>query len=156
LADVTVAGDLMSAAVAQAGASYQWWNCDTQLPVDGATSAEFFITDPSQNGNYSVAVTLSGCDAMSDCVFLLIESVDELEQNWSAGFYPNPATSDLTVWSSTPVSVSIYNSLGALVISQRLNAMNHALDITELQQGLYQVVLQTSDGKQSAQLLVKQ
>ena len=156
LADVTVAGDLMSATVAQAGASYQWWNCDTQNPVDGATSAEFFITDPSQNGNYSVAVTLSGCDAMSDCVFLLIESVDEPEQNWSVGFYPNPATSDLTVWSSTPVSVSIYNSLGALVLSQRVNAVNHTLDIAELQQGLYQVVMQTNDGKQSAQLLVKQ
>jgi hypothetical protein len=54
------------------------------------------------------------------------------------------------------VSVSIYNSLGALVISQRVNAVNHTLDIAELQQGLYQVVLQTNDGKQSAQLLVKQ
>jgi hypothetical protein len=155
-AEITVAGNLMSASAAQAGATYQWWNCDTQLPIDGATSAEFFITDPSQNGNYSVAVTLNGCDAMSDCVLLLIESVDELEQNWSAGFYPNPATSDLTVWSSTPVSVSIYNSLGAIVLSQRVIALNHTFDVAELQQGIYQLVLQTSDGKQTAQLLVKQ
>jgi hypothetical protein len=154
--DITVTGDLMSATVAQQGATYQWWNCDTQVQVEGATSAEFSITDPSQNGNYSVAVALNGCDAISECVLLLIESVDELEQNWSAGFYPNPATADLTVWSSTPVSVNIYNSLGALVFSQRVNAVNHILDIAELQQGLYQVVMQTSDGKQSAQLLVKQ
>ena len=89
-------------------------------------------------------------------MLLLIGSVDELEQNWAAGFYPNPATADLTVWSSMPVSVSIYNSIGALVLSQRVNAINHTLDIGELQQGLYQVVLQTSNGKQSAQLLVKQ
>jgi hypothetical protein len=154
--DITVAGDLTSATVAQQGATYQWWSCDTELPVDGATAEDFIITDPSQNGNYACWVTLNGCDDRSECVLLLIESVDELEQNWAAGFYPNPATSDLTVWSSTPVSVSIYNSLGALVLSQRVNAVNHTLDIAELQQGLYQVVLQTNDGKQSAQLLVKQ
>lgn len=154
--DITVAGDLTSATVAQQGATYQWWNCDTELPVDGATADDFTITDPSQNGNYACWVTLNGCDARSECVLLLIGSVDELAQNWSAGFYPNPATSNLTVWSSTPVSVSIYNSIGALVLSQRVNAINHTLDIGELQQGLYQVVLQTSDGKQSAQLLVKQ
>jgi hypothetical protein len=154
--DITVAGDLTTATVAQQGATYQWWNCDTELPVDGATAEDFTITDPSQNGNYACWVTLNGCDARSECVLLLIGSVDELAQNWSAGFYPNPATSDLTVWSSTPVSVSIYNSLGALVLSQRVNALNHTLDIGELQQGLYQVVLQTSDGKQSAQLMVKQ
>lgn len=153
---LTVAGDLMSATADQSGATYQWWNCDTQLPVEGATSAEFFITDPSQNGFYSVAVTLNGCDAMSECVLLLIESVEELAHDWSAGFYPNPATTQLNVWSSTPVGVSIYNSLGDLVLSQRVNAMNHLLDISELQQGIYQVVLQTSDGKQSAQLMVKQ
>jgi hypothetical protein len=156
LAEVTIAGDLMSATAAQQGATYQWWNCDTQLPVEGATSAEFSITDPAQNGNYSVAVTLNGCDAMSDCVLLLIESVEELQQNWSAGFYPNPATTMLTVWSSTPAGVSVYNGLGALVLSQRVNAINHTLDIGEIQQGIYQVVIQTNDGKQLAQLLVKQ
>ncbi|MFM7725852.1 MAG: T9SS type A sorting domain-containing protein, partial [Flavobacteriales bacterium] len=155
-AEITVAGDLTSATAAQQGATYQWWNCDTQLPIEGATSAEFSITDPSQNGNYSVAVTLNGCDAMSDCVFLLIESVEELQPNWSAGFFPNPATTMLTVWSSTPSGVSIYNGLGALVLSQRVNAINHTLDIGELQQGIYQVVIQTNDGKQLAQLLVKQ
>ena len=154
--DITVAGDLTTATVAQQGATYQWWNCDTELPVDGATAQDFIITDPSQNGNYACWVTLNGCDDRSECVLLLIGNVDELASNWSAGFYPNPATSDLTVWSSTPVSVSIYNSLGALVLSQRVNALNHTLDIGELQQGLYQVVMQTNDGKQSAQLLVKQ
>jgi hypothetical protein len=154
--DITVAGDLTSATVAQQGATYQWWSCDTELPVDGATAEDFTITDPSQNGNYACWVTFNGCDARSECVLLLIGSVDELASDWSAGFYPNPATSDLTVWSSTPVSVSIYNGIGALVLSQRVNALNHTLDIGELQQGLYQVVLQTSDGKQSAQLMVKQ
>jgi hypothetical protein len=152
---ITVAGDLMSAIADQADATYQWWNCDTQLPIDGATSPEFFITSVSQNGNYSVAVTLNGCDAMSECVLLLIESVEELTHEWSAGFYPNPATTQLTLWSSTPVGVSIFNSVGAMVLSQRSNAINHTLDITQLQPGIYQVVMQSSDGKQSAQLLVK-
>lgn len=156
LADITVAGDLTSATVAQLGATYQWWNCDTQLQVDGAILADFSITDPSQNGNYSVALSLNGCNVMSDCVLLLIGSVDEATNTWTHGFYPNPATTDLNVWSSLPLAVSVYNSIGALVLSQRVIAVNHVLDVSELQQGIYQVVLQTSGGEQSASLLVKQ
>jgi hypothetical protein len=153
--DITVAGDLSSATVAQQGATYQWWNCDNQLQVDGATSSEFSITDPIQNGNYSVAVTLNGCDAMSDCVLLLIESVDEMDEAWSVGFYPNPASTDLNVWSTVPVGVEIYNSLGARVLSRSLQASNHAVDVSELSAGIYRVVMQQGDRVQTGNLLIK-
>jgi hypothetical protein len=153
--DITVAGDLSSATVAQQGATYQWWNCDNQLQVDGATSSEFSITDPIQNGNYSVAVTLNGCDAMSDCVLLLIESVGEMDEAWSVGFYPNPASTDLNVWSTVPVGVEIYNSLGARVLSRPLQASNHAVDVSELSAGIYRVVMQQGDRVQTVNLLIK-
>jgi hypothetical protein len=153
--DITVAGDLSSATVAQEGATYQWWNCDNQLQVDGATSSEFSITDPIQNGNYSVAVTLNGCDAMSECVLLLIESVDEMNEAWSVGFYPNPASTDLNVWSTVPVGVEIYNSLGARVLSRPLQASNHAVDVSELSAGIYRVVMQQGDRVQTGNLLIK-
>jgi hypothetical protein len=153
--DITVAGDLSSATVAQQGATYQWWNCDNQLQVDGATSSEFSITDPIQNGNYSVAVTLNGCDAMSECVLLLIESVDEMNEAWSVGFYPNPASTDLNVWSTVPVGVEIYNSLGARVLSRPLQASNHAVDVSELSAGIYRVVMQQGDRVQTGNLLIK-
>jgi hypothetical protein len=155
IVDITVAGDLTTATVAQDGATYQWWNCDSQLQVEGATSSEFSITSASQNGSYSVAVTLNGCDAMSECVLLLIESVDEIDGAWSVGFYPNPASTDLNVWSTIPVGVEIYNSLGARVLSHYPQTSNHALDVSELSAGIYRVVMQHRDRVQTGNLLIK-
>jgi hypothetical protein len=153
--DITIAGDLTSATVAQEGATYQWWNCDTQLQVDGATSAEFAITDPFQNGSYSVAVTLNGCDAMSDCVLLLIESVDEVSGEWTSGFYPNPATTDLNVWSTMPVGLDIYNSVGTLVLSRATNSTTHAMDVSALPVGIYRVVMQHAGQMSAGNLLIR-
>jgi len=153
--DITVAGDLTSATVAQEGATYQWWNCDTQLQVDDATSAEFAITDPSQNGSYSVAVTLNGCDAMSDCVLLLIESVDEVSGEWTSGFYPNPATTDLNVWSTMPVGLDIYNSVGTLVLSRPTNSTTHSMDVSALPAGIYRVVMQHAGQMSAGNLLIR-
>ena len=140
--DITVSGDLMSATVAQQGATYQWWNCDTQLPVDGATSIDFTINDPNQNGNYSVAVTLNGCDAMSECVLLLIESVDELQLDWSAGLFPNPANATLTVWSTRPAICTLYNMVGSRVSSFALTGAQHTLEAAQLPAGLYRLVME--------------
>jgi hypothetical protein len=155
LAGITVSTDLMTASAAQSGANYQWWNCDNQVQVDGATSQDFTITDVSQNGNYSVAVTLNGCDVASECVLLLIESVEEIEITWSAGFYPNPASTDLNVWSSRPTAVSIYNSLGAMVSSQRVAGTQQKLDVSALPVGIYEVVMQSGETKRSNVLMIQ-
>jgi hypothetical protein len=153
--DVTVTGDLTSATVAQEGATYQWWNCDTQLQVDGATSAEFSIADPSQNGSYSVAVTLNGCDAMSECVLLLIESVDEISGEWTSGFFPNPAATELNVWSTMPVGLDIYNSVGTLVLSLLTNSTTHSMDVSALPVGIYRVVMQHAGQMRAGNLLIR-
>jgi len=153
--DITVSGDLTSATVAQEGATYQWWNCDTQLQVEGATSPEFSIVDPAQNGSYSVAVTLNGCDAMSECVLLLIGSVDETLGEWSSGFYPNPASSNLTVWSSVPAGFDVYNGVGTLVLSNPTNISNHTLDVSALPNGIYRVVMQHGGQMRAGNLLIK-
>ena len=155
IVDITVSGDLMSATAAQQGATYQWWNCDTQLPVDGATSEDFTITDPSQNGNYSVAVTLNGCDAMSECVLLLIESVDEVQVDWSAGIFPNPANATLTVWSSRPAMCTLYNTVGSRVASFRMIGTQHSLEVGQLPAGLYQVVLEDGSTIRNHALLIE-
>ncbi|MFN5619926.1 MAG: T9SS type A sorting domain-containing protein, partial [Flavobacteriales bacterium] len=155
VADITVAGDLMSASAAQQGATYQWWNCDNQMPVEGATSAEFTITDPSQNGTYAVAVTLNGCEAMSECVLLLIESVDEVQQDWSAGIFPNPANTMLTVWSSRPATCAIYNSVGSRVSSFAIAATQRAIEVGELPSGLYHVVLDDGTSLRNHTLLIE-
>jgi len=153
--DITVSGDLTSATVAQEGATYQWWSCDTELPVDGATAEDFTITDPSQNGNYACWVTLNGCNARSECVLLLIGSVDEAFSEWSSGFYPNPASSNVTVWSSVPAGFDVYNGVGTLVLSNPTNVGNHAVDVSALPNGIYRVVMQHDGQMRAGNLLIK-
>ena len=47
--------------------SYQWFDCNTMLPVEGANGNTF---DPEVTGMYAVAITLSGCADTSECVYV--------------------------------------------------------------------------------------
>ncbi len=48
----------------QTGASYQWINCATNMPVNGATGMSF---TPTAIGNYAVDIASSNCTQRSDC-----------------------------------------------------------------------------------------
>lgn len=47
--------------------SYQWFDCNTMLPVEGATG---YIFDPEITGTYAVAIAHSGCVDTSACTFV--------------------------------------------------------------------------------------
>jgi PKD repeat protein len=47
--------------------SYQWFDCNTMLPVAGANSNYF---DPEITGTYAVAISLSGCVDTSECIYV--------------------------------------------------------------------------------------
>lgn len=61
----------------QAGASYQWLDCDIGFQtIIGATQQSF---TPVQSGNYAVQVTFDGCTDTSACEAVVVSSVNELE-----------------------------------------------------------------------------
>jgi PKD repeat protein len=47
--------------------SYQWFDCNTMLPVAGSNGNTF---DPEVTGTYAVAISLSGCVDTSACIFV--------------------------------------------------------------------------------------
>jgi PKD repeat protein len=47
--------------------SYQWFDCNTMLPVSGENSNTF---DPEVTGMYAVAIALSGCVDTSECIYV--------------------------------------------------------------------------------------
>ena len=72
---VTQAGATLSAA--QAGAVYQWVDCDNgNTPVSGATAQSF---TPSTDGNYAVEIDLNGCVATSTCYAISFAGLEEFQ-----------------------------------------------------------------------------
>ena len=47
--------------------TYQWFDCNTMLEIEGATGSTF---DPEITGTYAVAITLSTCIDTSACMFV--------------------------------------------------------------------------------------
>ena len=118
------------------GATYQWYDCDTNEPV-GLKLIGFI---PFKTGNYAVEIiTAEGCSAMSDCVFFdWVLETEDLNQVISA--YPNPTTSRVQLELGRyyeNVEVEVLSITGHLV-NQITNpyADNIAVDLGE-KKGVY-------------------
>lgn len=73
----------------------------------------------------------------------------------SFNIYPNPnRTGKLNIENSENATVKIFNTLGKLVM-EVTQIENNAIDISELSKGLYIVVLQNGNVKQSSKLIVE-
>ena len=78
--NVTQTGILLSSD--QAGALYQWVDCDDNYAmINGETNVSY---TPSLTGNYAVEVTLNGCADTSACMLVDYTGIEE--------FISNPAT----------------------------------------------------------------
>lgn len=73
------------------------------------------------------------------------------ENDWSGRveIYPNPAKNLINFnfdKYAQEREVYIYNSLGQLVLQQSINEIHHQIDISELQNGLYQIMIKGEEG----------
>jgi hypothetical protein len=69
---------------------------------------------------------------------------------------PNPAGDNVTLRSGKDLSgaqVKVYNSMGELVMREKINTSNCTLDIRELQQGIYIVEIKTKEGTAVSKLI---
>ncbi|MFD2600747.1 LamG-like jellyroll fold domain-containing protein [Flavobacterium suzhouense] len=77
--EVTLAGTTLTAT--QADASYQWMNCDTDLPVIGANEQSF---TPLTSGNYKVVIsTPDNCTITSECQQVCIIDATVINNGWT-------------------------------------------------------------------------
>jgi len=111
---VSVNGGTLSADVAQS--TYQWLDCATMQPIEGAIDKSF---TPSQSGSYSVQITFDGCTDTSDCYEVSITGISEINFLNSISIVPNPLSASTTISFSLPqtqiVSFKIYDLDGRLI-----------------------------------------
>jgi hypothetical protein len=82
----------------QAGAIYQWINCNNYAPISGATNQSF---TPATAGSYAVVVTLNGCSDTSACQTVNITGVDiQALSKQVISIYPNPNHGDFIIQST--------------------------------------------------------
>lgn len=67
--NVTKVGNTLTAT--ESGATYQWINCATNMPISGANAASYTATT---SGNYKVAITKNSCVDTSTCYTVNIVS----------------------------------------------------------------------------------
>ena len=101
----------------QAGASYQWLDCDnnyTEIPMETAAS---FI--PDTYGNYAVEIVYEGCSVISDCYTYDVFSNPEQVFN-NINIYPNPTSNSVTLDlnKTMDVDIVILDVLGNQVYKQ--------------------------------------
>jgi hypothetical protein len=119
----------------QAGATYQWLNCNNgNSIISGATSQTF--TAPS-NGNYAVAITANGCTDTSNCTNIFTVGIEEnVLSDWQ--IFPNPSQGTVyIVGLPAHASIKIYDGLGRMVYSLNQTEEMQTIDLSSFKSGLY-------------------
>ncbi|MEX1187746.1 MAG: T9SS type A sorting domain-containing protein [Bacteroidia bacterium] len=127
----------------QSGAEYQWFDCENNDAIAGATNQSFL---PSGAGIYSVEITLNGCSVNSDCVSTDVLSMNRIS-DLDIKIYPNPASSNVFVQCNAGNKIELLTIQGKLI-----NYQISTSDITELtnlpKPGIY--LIRITDEKSSS------
>lgn len=118
------------------GISYQWFLNGIAIP--GALTDTWGATT---HGTYTVQVTFAnGCVGESDGIIILPIGLKELQNGISINVYPNPTNDIINVQLLKKgdkirenVSFEIYNTLGAIVLSET----NTSINLNLLENGIY-------------------
>lgn len=115
--------------------NYQWFNCITNVPVDGATSASF---TPEVTGAYYCIASNEQCSTTSECYDILITGITEHDENMLR-VYPNPAQEFIRVDAVAADTYTVYDVDGRIVMQTRIYPGQN-IDISNLAQGCYRLV----------------
>lgn len=133
---VTQNGNTLSANLLGAGITYQWFNCDLQIPIIGATNSTYL---PLSNGNYRVKLSQASCVDSSTCVNVILTSLSSKELTTPTFLIsPNPC-SDCFINGSFNISdLRIIDMLGKNInvdFIKRENAVS--FNVTNFDSGIY-------------------
>ncbi|WP_452222267.1 M28 family peptidase [Lacinutrix salivirga] len=140
--DNTVTQNSTSLIANQNSASYQWINCDTGMPISGATNQTY---SPTNTGNYAVEIVSGSCTEVSECYNFNSLSVDLFNDN-EIKIFPNPTKGQLTIetFLADNVDLKIYDITGKLLIKTKIESNFKVLNISNLQAGVYFIEAKTN------------
>lgn len=152
--DTTIIISGITLASNEINAQYQWWNCTTNTPVNGAT---FFDYTPSVNGDYAVIINNNGCADTSACYGVYtVGMVDQKNDFNTLEIIPNPSNGIFSIKSNLMnVQLEITNLQGAIVYQDNINQTINIIDLQTIPAGMYFVKLNHSKGSIAKKILIK-
>ena len=130
----------------QENATYQWFDCNSGLPVVGATEQEFY---PVISGTYGVIVEAGDCIDTSACYTVILVGTQEDVVNSIGKIYPNPANDHIQidlVKECHEIVVGIIDVYGRMVSTQEFSDKRNVTMAIELVPGVYAFMVK-ADGK---------
>lgn len=131
------------------------------LAISGATGQNY---SPTQNGNYTVKVTASGCPSAASTVLAYSTlSISEVTNEGTHFYlYPNPSYGVFSlVFTSTEImkyTVKLQNALGQIIYEEKLDNFNGTyikdFDITKYSKGEYYLIITGNKNVKYEKLIV--
>ncbi len=139
---ITNENGVLNAVTNAPNATYQWYNCVSELNIEEQTSATF---TPTQSGSYNVIIRINGILSGSAGCF----NYTFLANNTFSGIagidlYPNPSNGIINLKLPTDLQVEIYNNLGQLLSTEKMFSGSNVINIVDKPTGVY--FLKANDG----------
>jgi len=121
-------------------ASFQWINCATNLPIEGATGNVFM---PTVTGSYAVVVTQEGCAATSDCFAVTVVSTQNPSADAGWQVMPNPTSGlaqlRMDAALSETLQLQVFDMAGRLCLQLTIAAgeTDVQVDLNRLSDGVF-------------------
>ena len=129
------------------GYEYQWIDCSTQEPIDGATAQSF---EPMADGEYAVVISTDACSVSSDCFVLTPVGISEQQVLNQLSIYPNPVQETLTIdmgMSFDKFKIIVLNLDGKQIQSQQYSDTQYAEITLDGDHGVYILAVESKDAK---------
>jgi hypothetical protein len=142
---VTQDGFLLTAEAS--GYEYQWIDCSTLLPIDGATGQSF---EPTVDGEYAVVISTDVCSTNSDCFVLSPLGTSEQQVLNNLSVYPNPGKGAVMIdmgFSFDEIKIAVLNLDGKQIQSQVYQDTQYAELSLDGPQGVYILSVETKEAK---------
>lgn len=130
--------------------TYQWIDCQTNLPIQGEIGKSFTATAPS--GTYAVIETKNGCADTSVCKTIIITAIASIDKN-KLHVFPNPGTGIYTLSLPDNATVILVNLTGEIIYNEQLPKGNHSLDLIKTANGVYMLHVITNQTNEVLKLI---
>jgi len=145
--DVTKLKDTLTAESSQG--AYQWLDCEDNYAMITGADEQSYV--PDEDGEYAVEITQSGCVDTSDCVVLILSSIEDIQER-SVKLYPNPTIDNIQLEIEEGVDVEgiwVVDMQGKehTVEIKKESGTRYRVNLHELSAGIYSVVVQTPAGQ---------
>jgi hypothetical protein len=150
-ATVSANGATITANNTNPGVTYQWVDCDnSNQPIPNANGVSFTATN---TGNYAVEITEGGCSEISACTLIDFSGLTQVLSE-KIEVFPNPASTTLSVITTSEGLLEFYDLSGKLILSEKMNKGDNKLNVSDLANGSYSVRLVTANSVNTIRIVI--